>query len=48
MSFSMRTEKEKLFFRNIEIIHKQSRFITTVYQKPTFSSVYSNFWKFFT
>ena len=43
MSFSMRTEKEKLFFCNIEIIHKQCKFITTVYRKPTFSNVYSNF-----
>ena len=43
LSFSMKTEKEnKLFFLDIEIIHKQDKFTTTVYQKPTLSGVYSN------
>ena len=48
MSFSMETEKEnKLSFRDIKIIRKQGNFTTTVYRKPTFSGVYSNFESFY-
>ena len=44
MSFSMETEKEnKLSFFDVEIIRKQEKFTTTIYRKPTFSGVYSNF-----
>ena len=44
MSFSMETEKEnKLSFLNVEIICEQGKFATTIYRKPTFSGVYSNF-----
>ena len=44
MSFSMETEKEnKLSFLDAEVICEQGKFTTTVYQKPTFSGVYSNF-----
>ena len=47
MQFSMETEKEnKLSFLGVEIICKQGKFITTVYRKPTFSGVYSNFESF--
>ena len=47
MSFSMETEKEnKLSFRDIKIIRKRGNFTTTVYRKPTFSGVYSNFESF--
>ena len=44
MSFSMKkTEKEnKLSFLDDEIIRKQGKFTTTIYQKPTFSAVYRN------
>ena len=44
MSFSMKkTEKEnKLSFLDEEIIRKQGKFTTTIYQKPTFSAVYRN------
>ena len=44
MSFSMETEKEnKLSFLDVEVIRKQGKFTTTIYRKPTFSGVYSNF-----
>ena len=47
ISFSMKTEKEnKLSFLDVEIIREQGKFTTTVYQKPTFSGVYSNFESF--
>ena len=49
MSFSMETEKEnKLSFLDVEIICKQDKFTSTIYGKPTFSGVYSNFESFFT
>ena len=48
MSFSMETEKEnKLFFLDVEVIREQGKFTTTVYRKPTFSGVYSNFESFY-
>ena len=47
MSFSMETEKEnKLSFLDVEVIREQGKFTTTVYRKPTFSDVYSNFESF--
>ena len=47
MSFSMETEKEnKLSFLDVEVIREQGKFATTVYRKPTFSGVYSNFESF--
>ena len=47
MSFSMETEKEnKLSFLDVEVIHEQGNFTTTVYRKPTFSGVYRNFESF--
>ena len=47
MSFSMETEKEnKLSFLDVEVIREQGKFTTTVYRKPTFSDVYSNFGSF--
>ena len=49
MSFSTETEKEnKLSFLDVELIHEQDKFPTTVYKKPTFSGVYSNFESSFT
>ena len=44
MSLSMETEKEnKLSFLDVKIIRKQGKSTTTIYRKPTFSGVYSNF-----
>ena len=44
MSFSVKTEKEnKLSFLDVEVIREQGKFTTTVYRKPTFSGIYSNF-----
>ena len=43
----METKKEnKLPFLNVEIIRKQRKFTTTIYGKPTFSGVHSNFESF--
>ena len=43
MSFSMETEKENnLSFLDVEIVHEQGKFTTTIYQKPTVSGVYGN------
>ena len=43
MLFSMKTEKQnKLSFVDVGFIHKQGKFATTGYQKPTFSCVCSN------
>ena len=40
----METEKEKkLSFLDVEFIREQGKFTITVYRKPTFSGVYSNF-----
>ena len=47
MSFSMETENEnKLSFFDVEIIHEQGKFTITIYLKPTFSGIYSNFESF--
>ena len=49
MSFSMETEKQnKLSFLDVEVIGEQGKFTTTIYQKPTFSGVHSNFESFLT
>ena len=43
----METEKEnKLFFLDVEVIREQGKFTTTVYRKPIFSGLYSNFENF--
>ena len=48
MSFSMKTEKEsKLPFLDVEIIREQGTFTTTIYRKPTFSGVNSNYESFY-
>ena len=45
----MEIEKEnKLSFLDVDITRKQGKFTTTIYQKPTFSGVYSNFESFLT
>ena len=47
MSFSMETERQKKFsFLDIEVIREQGKFSTTIYRKPAFSGVYSNFESF--
>ena len=44
----METEKEnKLSFLDVEVILEKGKFTTTIYQKPTFSGVYSNFESFY-
>ena len=46
-SFSMETGKEnKLSFLDVEIVGEQGRFTTTIYRKPTFSDVYTNYESF--
>ena len=40
----MDTEKgKKLLFLDVEVIYKQDKLTITVYCKPTFSGIYSNF-----
>ena len=47
MPFSTETEKEnKLSFPDAEIIREQGKFKTTVYQKPTFTGIYTNYESF--
>ena len=47
MSFSMEAEKEnKLSFTDVDVIREQGKFTTTIYRKPTFSGVYSDFESF--
>ena len=47
MSFSMEPERRNKFsFLDIEVIPEQGKFLTTIYCKPTFSGVYSNFESF--
>ena len=47
MSLSMETERRNRFsFLDIEVIREQGKFSTTIYCKPTFSGVYSNFESF--
>ena len=43
ISFTIETEQnKKISFLDVNV-HKQGKFITTVYRKPTFSSVYTHF-----
>ena len=42
----METERHKFSFLDIEVICEQGKFSTTIYRKPTFSDVYSNFESF--
>ena len=46
MSFSIETEKEKLSFVGVEILQEQDKFTTTIYGKPTFSGICSDFKSF--
>ena len=39
-------KREKLSFLDVEVIREQGKFTTTIYRKPTFSGVYSNFESF--
>ena len=40
------SSKRKFSFLDIEVIREQGKFSTTIYRKPTFSGVYSNFERF--
>ena len=43
----MDTERQKKFsFLDIEVIREQGKFSNTIYRKPTFSGVHSNFESF--
>ena len=48
MFFSTKTERQNKFsFLNVEVIHEQGKFTSTIYRKLSFSGVYSNsesFW----
>ena len=47
MSFSMEIKRQNKFsFLDVEVIPKQGKFSTTIYCKPTFCGVYSNFQSF--
>ena len=47
MSLSIETEKEsKLSFLDVEIIREQGKFTITIYRKPSFSGVYTNYQSF--
>ena len=44
MSFTIETEQNnKISFLDVNVISEQGKFITSVYQKPTFSGVYTHF-----
>ena len=44
MSISFEQEvNRKLSFLDVEVSRQQGKFLTTVYRKPTFSSVYTHF-----
>ena len=44
MSFTIETEeKNKISFLNVKVIREQGKFTTSVYQKSTFSGVYTHF-----
>ena len=44
MSFTIETEQEnKISFLDVNVIREQGEFITSVYRKPTFSGVYTQF-----
>ena len=48
MSFSMEAERQNSFsFLDIEVIREQIKFSTSIYRKPIFSGVYSNFKTFY-
>ena len=44
MSFTIETEKNnKISFLDVNVIREQVKFVTSVYQKPTFSGLYTHF-----
>ena len=44
MSFSFEQEiNGKLWFLDVEVSQQQGKFVTTVYRKPTFGGVYTQF-----
>ena len=48
MSFSFEQAKDsKLSFLDVEVSRQEGHFVTTVYSKPTFSGVYTDFESFF-
>ena len=48
MFFSMEVERgNKFSYLNIEVIHEQGKFTTTIYCKPTLNGMCSNLQSFF-
>ena len=44
MSFTIETEQNnKISFLDVNFLREQGKFITSIYQKPTFSGVYTHF-----
>ena len=42
--FTIETEQnKKISFLDVNVIHEQGKFITSVYRKPTFSGLYAHF-----
>ena len=49
MLFTIETEQNnKISFLDVNVIREHGKFIRSVYQKPTFSGVYTHFDSFFT
>ena len=49
MSFTIEKEKQnKMSFFDVQIIHEDKTFTTSVYHKPTFNGVYIHFDNFLT
>ena len=46
MSFSFEKKNGKFSFLDVEVSQKNGKCVTTVYQKPTFSGVYTHFESF--
>ena len=48
MSFAIESEKQnRMSFLDVQIIREDKTFTTSVYRKPTFSRVYTNFTAFY-
>ena len=46
MSFTIETEQHNKISLDVNVIREQGKFTTSVYQKPTFGSVYTHFDRF--
>ena len=48
LSFTIETEQNNKIFLDLNVIHEQGKFVTSVYRKPTSSGVYTHFDSFLT